>query len=172
MKYFKGFTEISESEFQTEQAKATERRERQNTLHEKSRPLTEAEVSRLFIVQNIQTIITDDATASRAVEFHPVMQYDGKLIPNGTRINWHGKLKRAAVDVWDTEANNPDNAPTLWEDISYRDGFRIIPEVITATLAFSKGEYGWWGDVLKRSKRDGNVHNPDVAPDWWEDVLM
>lgn len=137
-------------------------------LAEKSRPLTTDEVNRLFIMQNINAVITDDATASRAVEFHPEMKYDGKLIPAKTRINWHGKLKRAAVDIWDTESNNPDNAPTLWEDIAYRDGFRIIPEVITATLAFSEGECGWWGDTLYRSKVSGNAYTPDVYPDNWE----
>lgn len=141
-------------------------------LAEKSRPLTESEVNRLFIQQNINTVITDDATASRAVEYHPEMKYDGKLIPAKTRINWHGKLKRAAVDLWDTEANNPDNAPNLWEDIEYKDGFRIIPEVITATLAFSEGEYGWWKDKLYKSKVNGNCYNPDVYPDNWEDVNL
>ena len=141
-------------------------------LAEKSRPLTESEISRLFIMQNINTVITDDATASRAVEFHPKMKYDGSLIPAKTRINWHGTLKRAAVDLWDTEANNPDNAPTLWEDIAYRDGFRIIPEVITATLAFKEGELGWWGDVLYRSKVNGNVYTPAVYPANWELVEM
>ena len=112
----------------------------------------------------------DDAKASTAPEMFPRMRYDGSLIPNGTRINWHGKLKRSAVDVWDTEQNNPDNAPALWEDISYRDGFRIIPEVITATLAFSEGECGWWKDKLYRSKVNGNVYNPEVYPDNWEEV--
>lgn len=141
-------------------------------LAEKSRPLTESEISRLFIMQNINTVITDDATASRAVEFHPEMEYNGKLIPAKTRINWNGTLKRSAVDIWDTESNNPDNAPTLWEDISYRDGFRIIPEVITATLAFSEGECGWWGDKLYRSKVDGNVYTPAVYPANWELVEM
>lgn len=135
---------------------------------EKSRPLTTDEISRLFIVQNIQTIITDDATASRAVEFHPEMQYDGSLIPAKTRINWNGKLKRSAVDVWDREENNPDNAPALWEDIDYRNGYRIIPEVITATLAFAEGECGWWGETLYRSKVNGNVYTPAVYPDNWE----
>ena len=139
-------------------------------LAEKSRPLTEAEVSRLFIVQNIHTIITDDATASRAVEFHPEMQYDGKLIRGGTRINWKGKLKRSAVDVWDTKANNPDNAPTLWEDVPYKDGYRIIPEVITATLAFKQGEIGWWKDKLYQSKVNGNVYTPDVYPNNWDEM--
>lgn len=141
-------------------------------LAEKSRPLTADEVSRLFIMQNINTVITDDATASRAVEFHPEMKYNGSLIPAKTRINWHGKLKRASVDIWDTESNNPDNAPTLWEDISYKDGFRVIPEVITATLAFAEGELGWWGDVLYRSTANGNAYTPAVYPDNWELVEM
>lgn len=139
-------------------------------LAEKSRQLTADEVNRLFIAQNIQTIITDDATASRAVEFHPEMQYNGKLIPAKTRINWNGKLKRTAVDIWDTEDNNPDNAPALWEDIAYRDGFRIIPETITATLAFSTGECGWWGDRLYESLIDGNVHTPDAYPAGWKEA--
>ena len=110
----------------------------------------------------------DDKIASMATMLFGTMQYNGALIPSGTRINWHGKLKRAAVDVWDTEANNPDNAPALWEDIAYKDGIRIIPETITATLAFSEDEYGWWGDQLYRSKVNGNVYNPDIYPDYWE----
>lgn len=137
-------------------------------LHEQTRPLTESEVSRLFISQSINTAITDDATASRAVEYHPEMKYDGSLITAKTRINWNGKLKRAAVDLWDREETNPDNAPDLWEDITYKDGFRIIPETITATLAFAEDEYGWWGEVLYRSKVDGNVYTPAVYPDNWE----
>ena len=141
---------------------------RKAELAEKSRPLTADEVNHLFITKNIQTIITDDATASRAVEFHPGMKYDGSLIPAKTRINWNGKLKRASVDLWDTKENNPDNAPTLWEDISYKDGIRIIPEVITATLAFSEGEYGWWKDKLYRSKVTGNAHTPEVYSNNWE----
>ena len=139
-------------------------------IEEKSRPLTAEEINRLFIVQNIQNIVTDDATASRAVEFHPIMEYNGSLIPAKTRINWNGKLKRSAVDIWDTEANNPDNAPTLWEDIAYRDGFRIIPEVITVTTAFANGECGWWEGVLYRSKVDSNVYNPAVYSANWKVV--
>lgn len=114
----------------------------------------------------------DDAQASTVPQIFDGMKYDGSLILAKTRINWNGKLKRSAVDIWDTEANNPDNAPTLWEDIAYRDGFRIIPAVITATLAFSEGECGWWGDNLYRSKVNGNVYPPDVYPDNWELVEM
>ena len=139
---------------------------------EKTRPLTEAEVSRMMIEQNINMVITDDATASRAVEFHPVLKQNGSLIPAGTRINWNGQLKRAAVDVWDTAENNPDNAPDLWEDINYRNGFRIIPETITAGTAFALNECGWWGETLYKSIIDNNVWTPEANPSGWEVVEM
>lgn len=155
-----------------EEITAMQKEAQKAELAEKSRPLTESEISRLFIVQNINTVITDDATASRAVEFHPEMKYDGSLISAKTRINWHGTLKRAAVDLWDTEANNPDNAPTLWADLDYRNGYRIIPETITVTTAFSEGEHGWWGDTLYRSKANANVYTPEQYADNWEQVAL
>lgn len=112
----------------------------------------------------------DDAKASTVPQMFDGMKYDGSLIKAGTRIKCGNGLKRAAVDLWDTKENNPENAPTLWEDIAYRDGIRIIPEVITATLAFKEGELGWWGDTLYRSKVHGNVYTPAVVPDNWEAV--
>ena len=112
----------------------------------------------------------DDAQASTVPQIFNPMKYDGGLIKSGTRIKWDNGLKRAAVDIWDTEANNPNNAPTLWEDIAYKDGFRIIPEFITATLAFSEGECGWWNDILYRSKINGNVYTPDIYPGGWEQM--
>lgn len=136
-------------------------------LEEKARPLSAEEVNRMFLAQNINTIITDDATASRAVAFHPMLKQDGDLISTGTRINWHGQLKRAAVDLWDTAESTPDDAPELWEDINYRDGFRVIPDVITAGTAFSAGEYGWWGKTLYQSTIDNNVWTPEAYPTGW-----
>ena len=112
----------------------------------------------------------DDKTASTARTLFPVMKYDGGLIRAGVRINWNGTLKRAAVDLWDREDSNPDNAPNLWEDVLYRDGIRIIPDVITAGLAFANGEKGWWGDVLYISKQDANVRTPEQNPDGWDIV--
>lgn len=117
--------------------------------------------------------LVDDKTASIAPELFAKMTYknrkDGEapLISAGTRINWNNALKRAAVDLWDTEENNPDNAPTLWEDIAYREGYRIIPETITAGTAFAKDECGWWNDVLYKSVIDANVWTPDEHPDGW-----
>ena len=109
----------------------------------------------------------DDQTASTAPALFRILKQDGKLVPAGTRINWGGTLKRAAVDLWDTAENNPDNAPTLWEDINYRDGIRIIPDTITAGTAFYAGEQGWWGDDIYVSTIDNNVWTPDQYPAGW-----
>lgn len=111
-----------------------------------------------------------DAEVSVAPDCLDRMTYSGDLIKNGTRINWGGSIKRAAVDLWDREDNDPDHAPTLWEDVQYRDGYRIIPETITAGLAFSAVEIGWWRDKLYKSKISANVYTPDQYPDGWETV--
>lgn len=139
--------------------------------------MTKEECARRMPILDAGRKNVDDKAASLAPEMFVHMTYEDRdpeedipLIEHGTRINWNGTLKRAAVDLWDTEDNNPDNAPVLWEDILYRAGHRIIPDVITVGLAFSNGETGWWGEVLKRSKADNNVWTPDQYPDYWEDV--
>jgi hypothetical protein len=111
-----------------------------------------------------------DAIASTAIDVFPTIKEDSALIKVGTRINWNGVLKRAAVDLYDTIENNPDNAPTLWEDINYREGYRIIPETITVGTAFAKDELGWWGDELYKSLIEVNVYTPIAYPAGWEKV--
>ena len=130
--------------------------------------LSEARKLRPIIEQAMTSV--DDSTASKAVSLYPTLKQSGTLVSAGTRINWNGTIKRAAVDLWDTPENGPDNAPTLWEDIAYREGYRIIPGTITVSAAFSEGEYGWWGDVLYKSIMDNNVYTPEQYPDNWEKV--
>ena len=109
----------------------------------------------------------DDQTASAGAELFPSLKRDGTLVKAGTRINWKGTIKRAAVDLWDTEANTPENAPALWEELAYRHGIRIIPNTITVTEAFSKGEQGWWHDEVYESLIDANVYTPEQYPAGW-----
>lgn len=112
----------------------------------------------------------DDALASTAASAYPELNEDGALIKAGTRINWNGVVKKAAVDLWDTKASNPDNSPTLWADLNYREGYRIIPATIDVTTAFAMDELGWWGDALYKSKIAANVYTPDQYPAGWEKV--
>lgn len=122
-------------------------------------------------MDNAANVLTD-ADASNSVLLYPTLKWDGSLIRTGTRINWNGTLKRAAVDLWDTAENTPDVATDIWEDINYKNGYRIIPETITAGLAFSKDEIGWWGDVLYKSIYDGaNVWTPEQYAAAWEEQV-
>ena len=127
---------------------------------------TEALKLRSIIEQAAESL--DDQTASEAAMLFPALKQDGALIKTGTRINHGGVIKRANVDLWDTAENAPDAAPALWEDIAYREGYRIIPETITAGAAFAEGECGWWGDRLYKSLIPANVHNPLQYIDGWE----
>ena len=109
-----------------------------------------------------------DADASIAPDMFPRLKADNSLVKAGTRINWNGAIKKANVDLWDTEENNPDNAPALWGNINYKEGYRIIPEVITVTDMFAKDEYGWWGEELYKSLMDNNVYTPAEYAPYWE----
>ena len=138
------------------------------TFEEKIRRAEELRKSAMFGVVGL-----DDKQASEIVSLYPTMKYDGRLIEAGTRINHNGTLYKTAVDLWDTEANNPDNAPTLWEEIQYHNGIRIIPETITVTTAFAKDELGYWradGKTYK-SLLENNVYTPEAYPQGWEAVL-
>ena len=130
------------------------------TILEKARAL------RPIIEQAAQSL--DDKTASTAAELFPRRKQNGELIKAGTRINENGKVLRAAVDLWDTEENNPTNAVTLWEELQYREGYRIIPETITVTSAFAMDELGWWKDKLYKSIINANVYTPDQYSAGWE----
>ena len=127
----------------------------------------EAKRMKPYIRKGAQSLT--DQEASFVPTLYGGMSYDGSLIKSGTKINWNGLLKRAAVDLWDTEENTPDKAPNLWEDILYRDGIRIIPDPITAGTFFVKDELGWWGDDLYKSIYPGqNVWTPEQYPAGWE----
>lgn len=127
---------------------------------------TQARAIRQILVNGSASLT--DAAVSMAPECLDRMTYDGSLIKHGTRINWGGEIKRAAVDLYDREDQDPAHAPTLWEAVMYRLGYRIIPETITVGLAFSEGEIGWWGDKLYRSKVNDNVYTPAQYPDNWD----
>ena len=131
--------------------------------------MTRAEALRLRAIVEQAAESLDDQTVSTAPTLLRKLKQAGELVSAGTRVNWGGTIKRAAVDLWDTAENTPDAAPTLWEDIDYRDGYRVIPSVITAGTAFGLDELGWWGGKLYKSKRAANVYTPEQYPAGWEE---
>ena len=126
----------------------------------------------LALIQSIKTLRdnADDKVASAAASLYPTLKGDGSLVKAGVRINLAGQIYRSRVDLWDTEQNNPINAPTLWEAINYKQGYREIPETITAENPFTLGERGWWNGELMESLLEVNVWNPDSYPQGWKIV--
>lgn len=132
--------------------------------------MTRKEAIRIRGIIETSSQSLDDKTASTVPTFYPKLKGDGSLVKAGTKIHWNGSVKKAAVDLWDTKENNPDNAPTLWANIDYRDGYRLIPDIITVTTAFAKDECGWWKGKLYKSLVDANVYNPEQYAANWEEV--
>ena len=129
-----------------------------------------SEALRLRKIIEQATVSLDDKTASEGAMLFPRLKGNGELVKAGARVNWNGKIKRAAVDLWDREENNPDNAPTLWEELQYKDGVRIIPKQITVTSAFSQNELGYWeeDESVYKSLVNGNVFTPAEYAQNWE----
>lgn len=130
------------------------------------RTVEEARVWRAQLEKALPAV--PDKDASGCADLYPTLKQSGGLIKAGTRINWNGWLKQATVDLWDTEANDPDHAPTLWVKINYKDGVRVIPDVISAAEAFALDELGWWNGAIYKSLIAANVYTPDAYPQGWE----
>lgn len=129
--------------------------------------MTKYEAQKLRAAIETAAASLEDSVASTAPAMFPRLKGSGALISAGTRIHWSGAVMKAAVDLWDTTENTPDAAPSLWVSLDYKDGYRIIPEAITVTTAFAKGEKGWWGDTLYESLVDANVYTPEqYAANW------
>lgn len=132
--------------------------------------MTRAEALKLRVIVEQAAASLDDKTASEAPTLFPRLKQDGSLVRAGTRICHNGEVKKAAVDLWDTADNSPDKATTLWETLDYKDGYRIIPSVITVTGAFAKGERGWWNGKLYESVAENNVYTPEQYAPYWKEV--
>jgi len=112
-----------------------------------------------------------DKEASEGMMLFPRLKGDGSLIKTGTRINWNGVVKRAANDLWDTAENDPDHAPALWNDIAYKQGFRVLTGPITASNPVQVDEICWYKDEKwKNILGVASTYLPDEYPAGWEKV--
>ena len=116
--------------------------------------------------------MVDDKQASEGVELFQKLKQDGTLIKAGTRINWNGVLKRAAVDLWDTADNSPGNAPALWEEIAYMNGYRVLTGHISASNPVQPGEMCWEDGKLYRCiYHVACTYRPSEYAAAWEEVV-
>lgn len=94
--------------------------------YERTRPLTESEVSHLLIAQQINTLSVDDNTALRMVEFYPEWAA-GVAYTAEYKVQRSGKLWRCLQDHTSQDGWEPDSAPSLWAKVLIPDE-TVAPE--------------------------------------------
>lgn len=150
-KYINGqFIEMTADELSAMQAE-TARAEAQ----ERTRPLTESEVSRLIIRQQINTLEVNDRTAVRMTEFYPAWESE-QAYTAGYKVQYGGKLWRCiqAHTSQDSWAPSTDTA-SLWERIDEtHTGTQYDPIPYDGNMALTAGLYYTQDGVVYLCNRD------------------
>ena len=121
---------------------------------EKKRPLTEAEVSRMLISAQINTLSVDDATAYRMREFYPEWQ-SGQSYPVGNKLQYGGKLYRVIQAHTSQDDWTPDAVASLFERIDEtHDGSKYDPIPYEGNMALENGKYYVQDGVTYLCSRD------------------
>ena len=147
-------TELTHDEIdsiQAEQAKAE--------VYERTRPLTEFEVTRLLIAQQINTIAVDDNTALRMVEFYPEWNsLIGQTVDKaGFRFTYGGKLYKTIPANHTFQANWVPGVGTesLYTRIDEtHDGTQYDPIPYDGNMALENGKYYTQNGVTYLCTRD------------------
>lgn len=123
--------EIAAMQAETAKAEAAER----------TRHLTESEVSRLLIAQQINALEVDDNTALRMLEFYPAWAAD-TAYPAGHKVQRGGKLWRCLQAHTSQDGWEPENTPALWEEIcESHAGTLADPIPYSGNMALESGKY-------------------------------
>ena len=128
---------------------------------ERTRPLTESEVSRLLIAQQINTLTVDDNTALRMTEFYPEWAADTEYTI-GYKVQRNGKLWRCIQAHTSQTGWEPENAASLWTEIcESHAGTLEDPIPYSGNMALESGKYYSQDNKVYRCTRDtGNpVYN-------------
>ena len=129
---------------------------------EKSIPLTESEVTRMLIAQQINTISVDDNTALRMREFYPDWAA-GQDYQVGFKVQRGGALYKVLQAHTSQTGWEPENAPSLWAKVLIPDE-TVIPEweQPDSTNPYSKGDKVTHNGKTWISDIDNNVWEPGV----------
>ena len=128
---------------------------------ERTRPLTESEVSRMLITQQINTLEVDDNTALRMVAFYPEWAENTEYTI-GYKAQHNGKLWRCIQAHTSQAGWEPENAASLWTEIcESHAGTLDDPIPYSGNMALESGKYYMQDGKVYRCTRDtGNpVYN-------------
>lgn len=128
---------------------------------ERTRPLTESEVSRMLIAQQINMLEVDNNTALRMVAFYPEWA-SGQSYTAGYKVQRNGKLWRVLQAHTSQAGWEPENAASLWTEIcESHAGTLEDPIPYSGNMALESGKYYSQNGKVYRCTRDtGNpVYN-------------
>ena len=128
---------------------------------ERTRPLTESEVSRMLIAQQINTLTVDDNTALRMVAFYPEWAENAEYTVE-YKVQRNGKLWRCIQAHTSQAGWEPENAASLWTEIcESHAGTLEDPIPYNGNMALESGKYYIQDGKVYRCIRDtGNpVYN-------------
>jgi hypothetical protein len=129
---------------------AMQEEQRKAEIAERTRPLTEAEVSRMIITEQINTLAVDDQTALRMREFYPEWQ-TGKAYSVGFKVRYGSLLYKVATAHTSQADWTPDVAPTLFTRIDEtHSGTEDDPIQYSGNMALENGKcYVQDGEIYK-----------------------
>lgn len=145
------YEEITESELLNMQTGRAE-----YAAEERTRPLTEFEVTRLLIAKQINTLEVDDQTALRMVSYYPEWAA-GQAYAAGYKVQHNGKLWKCNEPGHTSQAGwEPSvNAASLWTEIcESHDGTMYDPIPYDGNMALESGKYYIQDDVVYLCNRD------------------
>ena len=128
---------------------------------ERTRPLTESEVSRMLIAQQINTLTVGDNTALRMVAFYPEWAENTEYTAE-YKVQRNGKLWRCIQAHTSQAGWEPENAASLWTEVcESHAGTLEDPIPYSGNMALESGKYYMQDGKVYRCTRDtGNpVYN-------------
>ena len=133
---------------------------------ERSRPLTESEVTRLLIAQKINTLSVEDNVALRMTEFYPEWASDTDYTA-GYRVQHGGTLYKCVQAHTSQSDWMPSATPALWVVVSVDE----YPEWVQPTGAhdaYNIGDKVTYNGQHYVCTSNANVYAPDVYG--WEEA--
>lgn len=133
---------------------------------EKTRPLTEAEVSRMLLTQQVNSLVVDDNTAVRMMAFYPTFEsVVGQEVKLGYKFTYGGKLWRVIQPTLTIQAHYAPAVGTesLYEEINEtHDGTIDDPIPYNGNMALKNGLYYYQDGAIYLCTRD--TVNPVYSP--------
>lgn len=157
----KNYTELT-----PEEITAMEHFAKVAAAEEKTRPLTESEVSRMLLTQQVNSLVVDDNTAVRMMAFYPAFEsLVGQTVEQGYKFTYGGKLWRVIQPSLTIQAHYAPGVgmESLYAEINEtHDGTLDDPIPYNGNMALTSGLYYYQDNAIYLCNRD--TINPVYHP--------